>query len=99
LGHDETTRAHIFPITVRDTAPALVYTWGFVQGPAIELLTQVAAAIWTAIPLPKPDLVTIRLATAPPLKPSWDDLTPAEQQQHFRAQSLARAHVAEMRPH
>jgi len=102
LGHDAAARAHLFPVTVRDVVPALVYAWGMVQGPAIELLTQVAAAVWTAIPLPKPDLVTIAPAatpTAPKPAPTWDDLPAAEQRTHLRAQRFARVHVAEMRLH
>jgi hypothetical protein len=103
LGHDAAARAHLFPVTVRDAVPALVYAWGTVQGPAIELLTQVAAAVWTAIPLPKPDLLTIApapmAATPAASQPAatWDDLPAAEQRTHLRAQRFARVHVAEMR--
>src|SRR5207302_40535 len=39
-GHIDGDRAHIFPVTVSGDVPALVYAWGAVEGPAIELLTQ-----------------------------------------------------------
>jgi hypothetical protein len=35
--------------------PVLVYAWGTVEGPAIELLTQVAAAVWSGFPEPQPE--------------------------------------------
>jgi hypothetical protein len=111
LGHDATARAHIFPVPAHQGIGALVYTWGVVQGPAIELLAQVAAAVWAAMPEPKPqpepepvvELVTI--APAPPApdpatpKPAstWNELPPSEQQTHLRAQRFARVHIAEIR--
>ncbi len=118
-------RAFIFPVPVRDSVPALVCAWGGVQGSAIELLAQVAAAAWTELSRPpQPELVQIAaVASAPepeppattpepavaetvgpePPQPSrantWDQLSPAEQQLHFRAQRFARVQVAEMRLH
>jgi hypothetical protein len=114
LGHDDATRVHLFPIAVGETVPALLYTWGTVQSPAIELLTQVAGAVWSTIPAPmpepepeppRPELITIAPASVPPPEPeppakaasSWEELSPAEQQLHLRAQRFARVHVAEMR--
>ncbi len=63
----------------------LLYCWGAVQGAALEMLAQVAAAVWDSLvapvvpvvpepePLPpvaaQPELVTIFLATAPPPSP------------------------------
>ena len=113
LGHEESSRAHLFPLAIHGKGAALVYAWGTVQNPAIELLTQVAAAVWSAIPEPEPEpapapapeLVTIAMATAPaaPEKAAgrpaskWEELSPAEQQIHLRAQRYARVQVAEMR--
>src|SRR5262245_46137652 len=114
LGHDATARAHIFPVPAHRGIGALVYTWGVVQGPAIELLAQVAAAVWAAMPEAKPEpepesvveLVTIAPAPAtpepvPPAAPksasTWNELPPAEQQVHLRAQRFARVHIAEIR--
>jgi hypothetical protein len=74
---------------------------------AIELLAQVAGAVWSAIPVePEPapvsELVTIAAAAAPPPQPqpsasTWDEMPPAEQQTHLRAQRFARVQAAEMR--
>ena len=116
LAHDGAARAHLFPVMVGDSAPALVYAWGTVQGPAIELLTQVAAAVWSVVsppqpepepepePEPLPELVTIAPAPAEAVPVSteksaskWEDLSPAEQQVHLKAQRFARVQVAEMR--
>jgi hypothetical protein len=78
LGLETTARAHLFPVGVRDCAPALIYAWGSVQGPAIELLTQMASAVWSAYPEPKPEpepaplpeLVTIAPASAAAAAPA-----------------------------
>jgi len=74
LGHDDSARAHLFPVTVEDKALALVYAWGPVQSAAIELLTQTAAAMWHAFRAPEPEpapapaqeLVNIEAAPAGP---------------------------------
>jgi hypothetical protein len=74
--HTPQTRAFVFPLDVREAVPALIYCWGSVQVAAIELLTQVASAVWSAIPVPEPEpeppqpqhvdqLVTIVPAPAP----------------------------------
>jgi hypothetical protein len=68
-----------------------------VQGPAVELLTQVAAAAWTAMSGPAAaELVTIEPAPPQPAS-AWDRLPAEEQRIHFRAQRFARVRVAEMR--
>jgi hypothetical protein len=71
LGHDESARIHLFPVATGESAPALIYAWGAVQAPAIELLTQVAAAVWNAIPNPElepePEIEIEKLTTAPEL--------------------------------
>jgi hypothetical protein len=99
LGQAPEDRASIFPVVVRDRVPALLYAWGSVQGPAIELLTQVAAAAWTAMPeppAPAPELVTIEPAPPQPAS-AWDRLPLEEQRIHLRAQRFARVQVAGMR--
>jgi len=71
--HTDDGRVSIYPVVVRDQVPALVYAWGTVQGPVVELLTQVAAAVWSAIPEPvkpvepveTPELISIAPAAAP----------------------------------
>jgi hypothetical protein len=98
LDHPPNGRVSIFPLVVRDRVPALLYAWGGVQGPALELLTQVAAAAWTAMPPPEPapELVTIQSAPAQPAS-AWDRLPIGEQRIHLRAQRFARVEVARMR--
>ena len=63
LAHTPDTRVSIFPVLAGERVAALVYCWGTVQVAALELLAQVASAVWSAIPVPPPQLVTI--ATAP----------------------------------
>lgn len=116
LAHDALSRAHIFPVASPAGIGALVYAWGAVQTPAVELLAQVAAAVWATLPEPKPEpapepiseLVTIAPAPAPPAAQefpkqksatTWDQLPPAEQQIHLRAQRFARVQTAEIRLH
>ena len=99
LGHPPEGRVFIFPVVVRDRVPALLFAWGSVQGPAVELLTQVAAAAWSAMPeppAPEPKLVTIEPAPPPP-QSAWDRLPPEEQRIHLRAQRFARVQAAGMR--
>jgi hypothetical protein len=97
LGHPPDGRVSIFPVVVRDRVPALLYAWGSVQGPALELLTQVAAAAWSAIPEPPaPELVTIQPAPPQPAS-AWDRLSLDDQRFHLRAQRFARVQVAGMR--
>jgi hypothetical protein len=98
LKHPPDGRVSIFPVVVRDRVPALLYAWGGVQGPAVELLTQVAAAAWTAMPEPPaPELVTIEPAPPPQPASAWDRLPLEEQRMHLGAQRFARVQAAEMR--
>lgn len=103
LGHSTEDRVYIFPIVAGESVPALVYASGNVQGPAIELLAQMAAAAWKALTPARPangGLVTIAPTPAAPAAEkasSWDRLNPEEQQIHLRAQRWARVRVAELR--
>ena len=109
-GHSPDGRALVLPLVVKDAVPALVYVWSEAQASAIELLSQVAAAVWhtmepAAPPEPaiephQPDLVQIAAPSAAPATktaPAWELLPAEEQQAHLRAQRFARVHVAEMR--
>jgi len=111
-GHGADGRAWIFPVVVRERVLALVYAWGQVEGSAVELLSQVAAAVWSEISIAAPaaarqELVTIapaptpaavaESAPAPAAGPGWDGLPPGEEQIHLRAQRVARVQAAEMR--
>ena len=102
LGHTPDMRVSILPVVAGEKVAALVYCWGTVQVAALELLAQVASAVWSAIPVPPPQLVSIAMAADPPpvqAKPAaaWQELPPAEQQIHLRAQRFARVQAAEMR--
>lgn len=100
LGHGPDARAYIHPIVVKGGVPALLYAWGAVEAAAVELVSQVAAAVW-AEPIPPPPVVElVSIAPLPTVKKpasGWESLTPEEQQVHLRAQRFARVHVAAMR--
>lgn len=99
----------IFPLVARDAVPALLCAWGGVDGSSLELLAQVAASAWIAAAPPPapPDLIRIAPAAAPPAAndtaaapqpaSAWDQLPPAEQQIHLRAQRFARVQASRMR--
>jgi len=101
--HAPDGRASVFPLVAGERVPALLYAWGETQASFLELLSQVAAAAWTALPEPPPpapELVTIAPAPAEPEPEpgsAWDSLSAADQQLHLRAQRFARVQVAEMR--
>lgn len=101
LAHTPDIRVSIFPVVAGEKVAALVYCWGAVQVAALELLAQVASAVWSAIPVAPPQLVSIAMAADPPLpaKPAhaWQELPLAEQRIHLRAQRFARVQAAEMR--
>jgi hypothetical protein len=64
LGHADGERAALFPVEAAGSVRALVYAWGATQGAALELLTQMAGASWSAlaaveIPEPEPELVPV----------------------------------------
>jgi hypothetical protein len=85
----------VYPLVVRGRTLALLYAWGSVEGSALELLAQLAAAVWAVLPAPA-DLVNIA-PTASAATTAWDKLSPEEQHLHLRAQRFARVQVAEMR--
>jgi hypothetical protein len=58
--HPADGRAFIFPLVVKDRVPVVLYCWGPAQGAALEMLAQVAAAVWDSLAPPEaPQLVTI----------------------------------------
>ena len=107
LAHAPDARVSIFPVPVGGNAAALIYAWGEVQVAALELLAQVASAVWSAIPAPAPapDPAPVLTSIAPAPAPAaearhshaWEELPPAEQQMHLRAQRFARVKAAEIR--
>jgi hypothetical protein len=98
LGHSPEDRVSVFPLVVRGQVPALLYCWGSVQPASVELLAQVAAAVWSALVPPAP-LVAIAPAPAAAPEPAsaWDKLSPEDQRTHLRAQRFARVKIAELR--
>jgi hypothetical protein len=93
-GQSAGERVMIYPVAAGNRVPAVLYCWGEVQGPAIELLAMLAGAAFETKPAPAA-LLTIGAAKAAPT--SWDSLSTDEQQVHLRAQRAARVRVAEMR--
>jgi len=104
LKHSPDGRAYVYPIVVKDSVPALLYAWDEpqrpVQGPALELAVQVAAAQWIGL-LPPPVVDLVSIAPLAPVKAAsaWESLPSGEQQIHLRAQRFARVQAAQMRLH
>jgi hypothetical protein len=100
------TRVYLFPIVNRHNTMAVLYAEAeadSVELGALELLTTLAGAALErrspAVAQPS-NLVTLTggvpRKSEPPVAP-WVSLSPAEQEQHLRAQRSARVQVAEMR--
>ena len=95
-------RVFLYPVVAGDRVPALVCAWGEVQGSAMELLAQIAAAALCALPArghllgiaPAPNGDNGEKKAGPS---AWDALSSEEQQWHLRAQRSARVQVAEIR--
>jgi len=96
LDHPADGRASIFPVVSREGVVALVYAWGEVEGPPIELLAEVGGAVWSGIFRPAPAGLIAIAPAAEPASP-WERLSEEEQRVHLRAQRFARVRVAEMR--
>jgi hypothetical protein len=96
-------RLSIFPLAAGERVVALLCAWGEVEGPPLELLAQVAGAMWRGHgPAAPAGLLSIAsAATRQPGEPAskWEGLPPAEQQMHLRAQRFARVQTAGMRLH
>ena len=98
-----TGRVHLFPVTSRGKAVAVLYADGEpeeVDGNALELLATVAGAVWesrSAMVDPESSgLISIQNAAAPAHSPAWNQLPQQEQDLHLRAQRFAKVQVAEM---
>jgi hypothetical protein len=100
LRHGDDARVQIFPLVTRDTVTALLYAWGSVQGPVLELLVQVAST-WEPEEPPAPVVVPEELITiAPPpagLVPVEPVLSLEEERMHLRARRFARVEVSRIR--
>jgi hypothetical protein len=101
LGRGPQERVHVYPVTVAGRARAVLCAWGDVDGSAAELLAQIAAARWHAMPASS-GMVQVTLPEAPrnarsAASSNWDALSSEEQRIHLRAQRRARVEVAEIR--
>ncbi|HUI77556.1 MAG TPA: hypothetical protein VLY24_06555 [Bryobacteraceae bacterium] len=94
-GQNDDGRLFLFPLTAGDRVPAILCAWGAAPGSALELLTQLAAAVWSGLPAPT-GLVGIS-GSEVPTPSAWDTLPAEDQRLHLRAQRFARVQVAEMR--
>jgi len=89
-GHRPDGRVSIFPIVVREEVRALVYAWGTVQGSALELLSQVAAGVWSELSPPDPPPASPELVQiAPAMVPEKEAAPVAEQASAVRASTSA----------
>ncbi|HEY7388378.1 MAG TPA: hypothetical protein VH640_07705, partial [Bryobacteraceae bacterium] len=50
LGRAYQERIHVYPLTAAGGVRAVLCAWGDINGPAVELLVQIAAARWQALP-------------------------------------------------
>lgn len=94
-------RVAIVPVLVRGGARGVLYAWGGGPAAALELVCEIAAAVWSGmepvtVEAPAPQIVQIAGA-APKPRPTWESLPPDEQRIHLRAQRAARVETAEMR--
>ena len=113
LGGSPAARVYLFPVVLRQAVVAILYAEpgesGTVDVSALELLVSLASGSIeneepvTAAPSCAPELVRIAGATAPEpshaAKPSWSDLSKADQEQHLKAQRFARSAVAQVLLH
>jgi hypothetical protein len=95
VGEQSGVRIFLCPIVAGERVPACLMAWGNVQASALEVLTQLAAAVWSTLPSAA-DLVTIGKAEGAG-RTAWDALSSEEQRVHLRAQRFARVQVAELR--
>jgi len=76
--HPADGRAFVFPLVVKDRVPVLLYCWGPVLGAALEMLAQVAAAVWDSLAGQEaPELVTVWDSLAAPEAPELVTIAPA----------------------
>jgi len=90
------TRVSFYPVNAGGQAVAILCAWGVVaQSSTLELLSQLAGAVWTALPV-WANLVSIEV-TQQARGSSWDSLDAEERRVHLRAQRMARVETARIR--
>jgi DNA gyrase/topoisomerase IV subunit B len=96
LEHQPNARVSLFPVAPRGRVAALLYAWGAVEGPPLELLAEAAAAVWNGFaPAAPSGLVTI--APREGSAAAWDLLSAEQRRIHLSAQRAARVRVSQMR--
>jgi hypothetical protein len=98
-GGEVVERAYLFPLVVSGAVRAVLFAAGNVQSAPLELLAETAGMRLEALERERSKTVGEGLVQlAPTQKPGkWEDLSPAEQAVHLRAQRKARALVADLR--
>jgi hypothetical protein len=77
LGHAPDSLVSIFPVAGAGGCEALLYAWGAVEGPALELLAQAAGAFWGGHPATVADEEPERIITIAPAPPAERAVAPA----------------------
>jgi hypothetical protein len=77
LGHAPESLVSIFPVAGAGGCEALLYAWGAVEGPALELLAQAAGAFWGSHPVTAADEEPERIITIAPAPPAEPAAAPA----------------------
>ncbi len=98
-GGEVVERAYLFPLVVSGAVRAMLFAAGSVQSAPLELLAETAGMRLEALDKErskKSGEGLVKLAF-PQKAGKWEDLSPAEQAVHLRAQRKARALVADLR--
>ena len=90
-------RVVIYPLLVRGRVTAILCSWGVAQTAAVELLTQLAGVVWSALPEPARLAQIGTQIRTDGARSAWESLAPEEQRIHLRAQRVARVEAAEIR--
>ena len=101
LGVEPGSRAHLFPVLVRQAVVAVVVTAGVVSTAQMELLCDAAGMRLEASAAPAAaalvQIAPAQTAAAVAEKAAWEDLSADEQRLHLQAQRMARVRTAEIR--
>jgi hypothetical protein len=88
-------RVSFYPVNAGGQVAAILCAWGIAQSSTLELLSQMAGAMWAALPTAA-NLVSIE-TPKPARGSSWDSLDAEERRVHLRAQRVARVEMARIR--
>jgi hypothetical protein len=93
-GFEPGERAYLFPVVTRNSVVAIFFAIGQVKSGPMELLAEMAASHLEGL---RPKIVHIQSEPEKTAQQQWQELSPADQAQHLRAQRFARLKVSEMR--